>query len=644
MPLSFSARSRVELRSSYGRATVELRFSAPISSLTLQNETTFRSFTLQHPSNQQALRATPLSLWALLLAVLISSIAVAQKQPVPNQALTKIEVLPEVTSRQGNRTVNATTGAVRTLLAENYQTAPGTPEGRARQFLEANVGRVGLDQPDLRDLRLHSVREGKATTVVRFEQHVDEVPVLRARVIVSIDPEGVVRYVSSSYEPGVVVASMRATLAPALSKTVATNYLGVVDGVSSEIQDTVILPRGAQSRLVHRSLISPLRSPQGDWEVLVDAITGAVLRSEDRAAYAGAHEDRRAARRGVTDGDGETFDPDPLSSANATYGDTGFVDGGDATTTQLEGELMMVSLLDITDDGGTFSLTGPWAEITDHDPPFKGLFTQASSTFNFTRDNDAFEAVTVYFHIDSLMRYLNVTLALDIRPYQYATGVRADPSGFSGADNSSYSTGTGRLRFGEGGVDDAEDSDVIHHELGHGLHDWVTAGGLSQVNGLSEGTGDYTAQSYNRSLGSWSPADPAYHWVFRWDGHNEFWSGRVTNYEASYDGGLTGSIHTDGQIWATCNMLIWDSIGNEASDVAFWEGLAMTGSSTNQEDAAQAVLQAAADLGYSGGTLTDMFNIYANCGYDVMAVAPSVDIFSDGFESGDTTAWSSVTP
>ena len=32
--------------------------------------------------------------------------------------------------------------------------------------------------------------------------------------------------------------------------------------------------------------------------------------------------------------------------------------------------------------------------------------------------------------------------------------------------------------FGQGGVDDAEDMDVILHELGHGLHDWITNGNL----------------------------------------------------------------------------------------------------------------------------------------------------------------------
>ena len=573
------------------------------------------------------------------MSLLISTMAIAQKAPVVNADLTKIEAEPEVTSRLGKRTVNVNTGAVRTLIAQRFQTEPGSPEGRARQFLEANIARLGLDQPDLRDLRFHSIRQGKATTVVRFEQHVNDIPVLRARVVVAIGPKGIVNYVSSSYEPGVVVASARAAIEPSDLRAAATNYLSIDGGVSSELHDTVILPRGADSRLVHRTRVSPLRTPAGDWEVLVDAITGEVLRSEDRALYSGAHSDR-ASNRGAVNGTGQTFDPDPLTTAAATYGETGFVDGNDANTPQLEGEEVQVTLRDITDTAGTFSLNGPWAEITDHSSPFKGLFSQGSSTFNFNRNDDAFEAVTVYYHIDTLMRYLNTELGLDLRPYQYVTGVRADPSGLGGSDNSSYSPGTGRLQFGEGGVDDAEDSDVVHHELGHGLHDWVTNGGLSQVNGLSEGTGDYVAQSYNRAVGDLAPSAAAYNWVFRWDGHNAFWGGRITNYGASYPDGLVGQIHTDGQIWATCNMLIWDQVGREATDTAFWEGLAMTSGSTNQEDAAQAVLQAAADLGYTGTVLTGMFNIYDGCGYDVMEVAPVTEIFSDGFESGDTSAWS----
>src|SRR5690606_28354314 len=121
----------------------------------------------------------------------------------------------------------------------------------------------------------------------------------------------------------------------------------------------------------------------------------------------------------------------------------------------------------------------------------------------------------------------NETLGVPVDPTQYAGGVQYDPRGFNGADNSSYSSGTGRLRFGEGGVDDGEDPDVVIHELGHGVHDWLGIGSLSQIEGLSEGSGDYLAVSWMRSFDLWAPTDPQYNWVFGWDGHNPFWGGRV---------------------------------------------------------------------------------------------------------------------
>jgi hypothetical protein len=221
------------------------------------------------------------------------------------------------------------------------------------------------------------------------------------------------------------------------------------------------------------------------------------------------------------------------------------------------------------------------------------------------------------------MRYINDTLNIALMPYQYSGGVQYDPHGLNGADNSYYTSGSGRLAFGEGGVDDAEDADVVLHELGHGIHDWVTAGNLSQVNGLSEGSGDYWAISYSRDLGQWLPADAEYNWMFSWDGHNPFWNGRITNYTALYPGGLTGQIHTDGQIWATTLMRVYDIIGREKVDKAFLEGLGMTGSSTNQEDAAIAVRQAAIDMGYSCSDVDVFTQEFTATGY-VMPPLPGL--------------------
>jgi len=230
--------------------------------------------------------------------------------------------------------------------------------------------------------------------------------------------------------------------------------------------------------------------------------------------------------------------------------------------------------------------------------------------------------VNTYYHIDNTMRWLNTTLGLNIEPYQYPGGVQFDPSGFNGADNSHYLSGSGRLAFGEGGVDDAEDADVIVHELGHGLHDWVTSGGLSQVNGLSEGTGDYIAGSYSRARGHWTSANAAYFWTFNWDGHNPFWAGRILNTTAVYPGGLTGQIHTDGQIWATANMKIWDDIGREKADKAFWSGLALTNSGTNQNDAANAIFTASGTLGYTFEERTAIRNRFVAAGYTIPEVPP----------------------
>ena len=560
------------------------------------------------------------TLFVILAAVLLLPNAEAKRAPGPTLLEAPDEA--EASIRSGNMRVSAETGAAIAIYGAGYAVTADEPEAMARQYLRANWQLLGLQHEDLNDLRHHATRLGDAGTTVRLRQYVGRVPVYGAEVTVTINPRNIVTFVMSSYKQVGEVATTPALEADT-AKQAAFDYLDVEGSLRFENTDLVVYSNRGITRLAHRVSFYPQVTPVGDWEVLRDAHTGEVFRVEDRAHYA------------PVDGTGNVFDPDPLSSATATYGDPGFVDGNDATTPQLDGETFSRTLLDIDLTGGTHSLTGPFAAIVDHEGPFNGVFSQAGSTWAFNRFDDAFEAANVYYHIDTFMRYINVTLGCNIMPFQYAGGVQADPSGFNGADNSHY-TSDGRLAFGEGGVDDAEDADVVIHELGHGIHDWVTSGNLSQVNGLSEGVGDYLAMSYSRNFNQWAPTDPGYHWVFSWDGHNPFWNGRITNYGATYPGGLTGSVHTDGQIWSTCNMRIWDELGRELTDKAFLEGLGMTNGSTNQEDAAQAVLQAATDLGYSGSDLTTMATIYQSCGY--MVDTPGV-IFADGFESGDTTLW-----
>lgn len=511
---------------------------------------------------------------------------------------------PEATVQRGKEQIGVESGVPRALYNVNYAVAAGEPEAMARQYLRENFSRLRLASPELSDLFVRATRRGLAGTVVRFEQRVQGVPVLAPDIAVTIDPRNRVSFVMNGYQPGLALATTTPQVSAAQARAAAIARVGVRGPLASESSRLVVVPEQKAARLAWQFRLGPAVSPIGDWEVLVDAASGEIFRVTDRAFH--------------VNGTGFVFDPDPLSTAHVSYGAAGYVDGGDATTPQLDAARASRTLLDITDiGGGTYKLQGPYAQVIDFESPFNGLFTQASTTFNFDRLANNFEAVNCYFHIDHIMRYINLTLGVPVTPYQYAGGVRYDPSGFNGADNSYYSSGTGQLSFGEGGVDDAEDADVVIHELGHGLHDWVTAGGLSQVDGLSEGTGDFVAASYCRSLGQWASNETPFNWVFDWDGHNPFWPGRITNYGAAYPGGLVGQVHSDGQIWSTCLMRIWNQIGRAQTERAVYEGLAMTNSSSSQNDAAQAVLQAAGALGYPGNEIAVLVSEFQTTGYTV---------------------------
>lgn len=552
----------------------------------------------------------------------------AAKPPAPSDLEIPFAAAP-ASERTTRARVEVGTGRPLDLYHVDHRVQHSDPEDMGRQFLRAASGVLRLSDPEGSDLVLHAVRTGPSGTVVRFRQTVEGVPVYGPDLAIKIDRDDRVTYVASGYRPGLELAAAEPTLSAAEGRAAAFDHLNPVGGLGYEDVRLVAFPAGRTARLAWQVDFEPRLSPLGSWRILVDAHSGEVFGARDRTAY--------------VDAPATVFDPDPLSSAGAQYGDPGYVDGNDADTPQLTGEALSRTLLDVTESSpGVFELTGPWAECVDFEGPFDGCYDQSSAAWNFTRNAQAFEQANVYFHIDTYMRYLNDTLGLAIEPFQYPGGVQYDGLGFNGADNSHYLPASGRVAFGEGGVDDAEDADVVIHELGHGLHDWATGGSLSQVQGLSEGVGDYAAAEYSRTFGQWGVGDPEHQWVFSWDGHNPFWGGRVTNWNdtRTYPDDLVGQIHTDGQFWSSCNMDVWDAIGRDQSVTAHWEGLKATNGGTNQEAAAQAVVQAAVDLAFAQVDIDAMVAIYQGCGYSVTAPP----LFADGFETGDTLAWSATVP
>ena len=139
--------------------------------------------------------------------------------------------------------------------------------------------------------------------------------------------------------------------------------------------------------------------------------------------------------------------------------------------------------------GPFFLLTGPFVRITNIEAPDAESFISTSRDFIFTRDQQGFESVMVYFHIDRNQRYIQSLGFNNVNNRQ----IQADPHGFPGMDNSHYMPnpmGAGSLAFGEGGVDDAEDADIILHEYGHAIQDNQTNGKYltaSEARAMGEG-------------------------------------------------------------------------------------------------------------------------------------------------------------
>jgi Zn-dependent metalloprotease len=311
---------------------------------------------------------------------------------------------------------------------------------------------------------------------------------------------------------------------------------------------------------------------------------------------------------------GYVFDPDPLTTAKAIYGNSGYTDNNDSTSPQLDSQRFLVALKDLKFQNGRYFLEGPFVKVTDWDTPIKPV---ASSTdpdsFKFNRSQSGFEDVMVYYFIDSCQRYLQ---HLGFDSVQNLPIV-VDPHGMNGTDNSSYYSSTNQLTYGEGGVDDAEDVDVILHEYGHAInygiiHNWNYSG---EQAALSEGFGDYWAASYSRKRGYWGSSDPQYSWVFNWDGHNPFWSGRILNYTATYPAGIKNDPYSDGEMWSSTLMNIWNDIGAEVIDRLVVQSFYYLASSGNtMTTASQAVIQADRDL-YNGVHLQSIIKWFAQRGF-----------------------------
>ena len=506
----------------------------------------------------------------------------------------------------------------------------------AQSSKNENAARVWLNNPKnitakpFESFRLSFVRKSLSGETLRFQQQVNDVDVFGSEVVVHFSTKNNITNTQNGYDSKVENTDVNPSISKAEAIAISDKALKVSGEIPFQECKLFVYNKLSKTKLVYR-VITHCEFIKGSWEVIIDAKTAEVLSKKDIAFY-NKHKPKPKKRSNTVgfisatstnfvSGTGLVFNPDPLSFAQVPYAGN-YSDNNNATNTSLNAARVSIVLPEIEFANNVYKLKGTYVEIKSLEAPSTGLFTQATSVFNFTRAQLGFEAVNAYYHLDNSLRYINETLGIVCRPLNHAGVLWYDPHAVNGDDNSFYSNG--ELHFGQGGVDDAEDADVILHELGHGLHDWITNNGLSQVNGLSEGCGDYWAASYSRSLNQWAPTDAAYNYMFDWDGHNTYWDGRITNTPRLYPANLVNQIHSDGEIWVAVLLQIYDDIGRTKMDKAFLEGLAMTNGNTNQQQAAIALRQAAIDMGYTCAEVQSFTTHFTGRGYVLPALELTV--------------------
>jgi hypothetical protein len=489
--------------------------------------------------------------WLMTLALLVLFVAPAVAAPPAPVDLPCAEVLWDAAS-----------GWPVDLRSCQFEVDPAnSADDTARAFLQANHAALGLDQT-LSSLRLASIRHGLSSSHVVYQQTLAGRPVYGAYLAVHLGDAGQVQVVQSRIRPDLRLE----TATPALTAVEAVQQARLAiefaaPRANSPAPELVVLPMSDRTaRLAWRVLISAAQ-PQGDWEVLLDAISGQVIKRYNHLALAR----------------GQILDPSAAPPARAA--------ALPLRTLPLQG----------LDDSGW--LRGDYVDVTQPVGYRPATAFSPSGDFLYQPDDPRFKEVMVYYHIDAAQRYIqSLGYSDDNQP---PNGIRdrvtiASPHWFS-QDQSFYSVSDDALHFGDGGWPDAMDPDIIVHEYGHALlYDLAPHWGGGEMAAIGEGFGDYLAAS----LFGATSADPAC--IGEWDSRagRTALAGCLRRVDGNhqYPNDVTGDVHSDGALWSR---VLWDvraAVGQKTADVLALESSFYLPPAATLVEAGQALLDADANL------------------------------------------------
>lgn len=290
---------------------------------------------------------------------------------------------------------------------------------------------------------------------------------------------------------------------------------------------------------------------------------------------------------GASTGTGRVFLPNPVADLQ----DQTLTDQKDADYPALQGAYHDVMLTNL--DGSGY-LRGDWANVRSETgaPAYS-----PDNTFLYNRHDDQFEQVMAYYWVTEAQKYIqSLGFGSTFRPINMQSqDIRLNQWGL---DNSYSWDKHEVLRFGKGGVDDAEDAEVILHEYGHAIQSSQVArfGTSVEAGSIGEGFGDYWAATVADVIAP--TADPAC--IADWDSISYTSSTphclRRIDRDLHYPADLNGRVHHDGQIWSRALWDIRGALGHVKADTIILEAQFYFTPDTSMPAAAQATVAAAQQL------------------------------------------------
>jgi hypothetical protein len=286
----------------------------------------------------------------------------------------------------------------------------------------------------------------------------------------------------------------------------------------------------------------------------IDAETGDVVEQARSSKQARPHSGRSAdsdshggsasaapKRARLVTGRGRVFDPNPVVALQ----NPSLRDRRDKATPALSRAYAAVDLPRLRPNRG---LAGRWVRIMN-----SNRATSDTDRYFYSRADDRFEQVVAYYAIDAAQAYLQQLGFRSANAHSQAVITNRFQD-----DNSFFEPSRDVISFGSGGVDDAEDVEIVWHEYGHAIQDdQVPDFGLSpQAGAIGEGFGDYFAvtMSAPSSQGTGMPLPCVADWdAVTYDLRPPHCLRRIDRQLRYADRNL--DIHRDGGIWSRA---LWD--------------------------------------------------------------------------------------